>query len=112
MPDENIQVTNEKAEKETCNCFCKSEGFRKFIVVALGSFTGVFCAISLFFALHKPPMMPPMYPMMQPPVQIQQFARPCKCECQKPHHKDFKKMDRPMKGIRPIEKNTEEIPPQ
>ena len=47
MTDENIQVTNEKAEKETCNCFCKSEGFRKFIVVALGSFTGVFCAIKL-----------------------------------------------------------------
>ena len=46
-----------KTEKEH-KCICQSEFFRKFLVVALGSFVGVFCALSLFAALHKPPMPP------------------------------------------------------
>ena len=46
-----------KTENEN-NCFCKSKGFRKFLITALGTFVGVFCALSLFTALHRPPMMP------------------------------------------------------
>lgn len=58
-------------QTETCNCICKTKGFRNFIVVATGSFVGVFCALSLFAALHKPPM--PMHypthgPYMRPPM--------------------------------------------
>lgn len=53
----NVEVKEEK-------CFCHSKGFRKFLVVALGSFVGVFLALCLFAALHKPPM-----PM------------PCPCGC-------------------------------
>ena len=49
--------TEEK--KEECKCFCRSEGVKKFVIVALGSFVGVFCALSLFAALHRPPVMPP-----------------------------------------------------
>lgn len=93
MTEENIQV---KTEEKTCNCICKSEGFRNFVVVALGSFTGVFCAISLFCALHKPPMMPPVHPNMQPPVIIQQMQKPCECGCRKHHPMDFKKPEKPM----------------
>ncbi len=51
---------NEELEnKEHCNCFCNSRGFKKFLITALGSFVGVFCALSLFCALHRPPMMGP-----------------------------------------------------
>lgn len=49
-----------KEEEKKCCCACeilKSESFKKFLVVALGTFVGMFCAMSLFFALHKPPMM-------------------------------------------------------
>ncbi len=63
MSDENHNV---EVKEEKCNCFCHSKGFRKFLVIALGSFVGVFCALSLFAALHKPPMMVP----------------PCPCGCQ------------------------------
>ena len=58
-----IEVKNE--------CFCQSKGFRKFLTVALGSFVGVFCALSLFAALHKPPMPPCPFAhgsMMRPPM--------------------------------------------
>ena len=39
-------------------CFCQSKWIRKFLTTALGTFVGVFCALSLFAALHKPPMPP------------------------------------------------------
>ena len=56
-------MSNEIEPIKNETCFCKSEGFKKFLVVSLGTFVGGFCAISLFAALHKPPMMP-MMPMM------------------------------------------------
>lgn len=48
-------MTEEMNEEKKCNCFCHSEGFRDFLKIALGSFVGVFLALSLFAALHKPP---------------------------------------------------------
>ena len=89
MTEEMIKET----KKEECNCFCKSEGFRNFIVVATGTFVGVFCAISLFAALHKPPKMIPMNPHFAQPYVIQHVQG---CPIQemhkfhhgmKPHHK-------------------------
>lgn len=70
MTDEN-KIVEVKEEK----CLCQSKAFRKFVTIALGTFVGVFCALSLFAALHKPPMMTPAPygPMM----------RPCHCGC---HH--------------------------
>lgn len=52
MTDEN-KVVEVKQE-----CFCKSKDFKKFLIVAGGTFVGGFCALSLFAALHKPPMPP------------------------------------------------------
>ena len=66
MSNENYNV---EVKEEKCNCFCHSKGFRKFLVVATGSFVGVFLALSLFAALHKPPM----------PV-------PCPCGCHGGYH--------------------------
>lgn len=89
MTEEMIKET----QKEECKCFCKSEGFRNFVVVATGTFVGVFCAISLFAALHKPPKFIPVQPrMMQPPVVHQMYGHPMS-EMSKyhrgmtPHHK-------------------------
>ena len=92
MSDE--QNRNEH-ENEKCNCFCHSKGFRKFLIVALGTFVGVYCALSLFTALHRPSMMPcplqmPHPAMVMPYGMPQQFERgdrfnrfdkerPCKC---------------------------------
>ena len=53
MSDE-IKITEEKT------CFCQSKGFRKFLIVATGTFVGAFLALSLFAALHRPPMPAPM----------------------------------------------------
>lgn len=55
MSDENknLEVQGTKEEKK---CICQSEEFKKFLIVAFGSFVGVFLALSLFAALHKPPM--------------------------------------------------------
>ena len=49
MSDE-IKVNHE--ENRECKCLCHSKAFKKFLVVALGSFVGVFCALSLFAALQ------------------------------------------------------------
>ena len=77
MSDENKTANENK-------CLCQSEGFRKFIIVALGSFVGVFCALSLFAALHKPPMMVP------PPCAG--YFRPCPMQIE--HVKKFEHFDK------------------
>ena len=85
MTEEMIQET----KKEECKCFCKSEGFRNFVVVATGTFVGVFCAISLFASLHKPPKFIPMQPhMMQPPAIYQMHGCPI-AGAKMYHHKKF-----------------------
>ena len=69
------EIKNVEVKQE---CFCQSKFFRKFLVTALGSFVGVFCALSLFAALHKPPMPPCPFghgPMMRAPFHC--------------HHKHF-----------------------
>lgn len=64
MTEENkIEIKEEKT------CFCQSKWFKKFLVKALAVFVGTFCALSLFAALHKPPMPPCPFakgPMMRP----------------------------------------------
>jgi len=67
MTEENL--TQEVKETE-CKCFCKSEGVKKFVIVALGTFVGVYAALSLFAAVHRPPM-PPCGPCMRPPIHHQ-----------------------------------------
>lgn len=72
------EIKQEVKEEKQCKCICCSEGFKDFLKIALGSFVGVFFALSLFAALHKPPMPPcPFGPnMMRPPIHCgQHFNR-------------------------------------
>ncbi len=57
---------NEETKTTECQheCFCKKR-FKDILVIAIGSFVGVYCALNLFCALHKPPF--PPYPMMMNP---------------------------------------------
>jgi len=71
MTDENKTV-----EEEKHTCLCRSKGFRKFLIVTGGTFVGVFLALSLFAALHKPPMPAPCPMQMMPPCPCHQMARP------------------------------------
>ena len=60
---ENLELKNE--------CFCKSIWFKEFLIKTIAVFVGVYCALSLFTALHKPPMLPcpfAKHPMMRPAV--------------------------------------------
>ncbi len=74
----NVEVTEHK-------CFCQSKWFKKLLMTTLGSFLGVFLALSLFAALHKPPM---------------PAGCPCGCGCpmmrQAMHHHHH--FDRGMRG--------------
>lgn len=92
---------NFEVKEEKCNCLCKSEYFRKFLIVTFGSFFGVFFALTLFAALHRPPV-PPM-PMhgydMRPPMH-----RHCDCDCHRrgPHGEFHKKFVPPVEDRAPI----------
>ena len=95
-----------EVKEETCKCICKSEWFRKTLVIALGSFVGVFSALSLFAALHKPPVFKPIpYGMKRP------------CQCQMYHfHKGGSRGDFHRKMIKKdfqrLERNDFNTPPQ
>ena len=91
MSEENKIIVEEK-------CFCKSKFFRHFAAITLGTFVGGFCALNLFAALNKPPMMP-MGPMMGGSMMGHHMMAPmgghhfkkhgCDCPC---HKKMMKKM--------------------
>ena len=83
MTDENKNVEPQETEKGCCcNCGCPTELFKKFLVVALGSFVGVFLAMSLFVTLNRPPMpMPGHHPGMMPPPPPHHHMKPAP-----PHH--------------------------
>ena len=84
MTDENKEVNEMRNREENRECFCQSKWFRKFLVTTAGTFVGVFCALSLFTALHKPPMPPCPFgygKMMRPPMH---------CHHQFNHHKGFR----------------------
>ena len=85
-----------KLEENRCDeskCILKSKCFKNFAVISLGSFVGVFCALSLFSALHKPPMMPPMCPHMMKHHAFHHHMhhKMMKGEHAKKFHKEFKK---------------------
>ena len=77
-------MTEEIQNVETETCICKNKTFRKILVIATGTFVGVFCALSLFAALHKPPMMPPA-------AFGGGFARPCHCHQHFDRRGDFER---------------------
>ena len=47
-------MTEEIKNEEVKECFCKKR-FNDVVVVAIGTFVGVYCALSLFTAIHRPP---------------------------------------------------------
>ena len=65
-----------KIEEKECKCFCRSEGVKKFVIVALGTFVGVYGALSLFVAMHKPPCMRKGFHMHPPIGHMQDFRGP------------------------------------
>ena len=72
-------MTEEIKEEQTmckpeCRCFIHCECVQKFFIVALGSFVGVFFALALFAALHRPPCAGPcpVGPKMKAPIEHQQ----------------------------------------
>ena len=110
MTNENQSVENNEVRNV---CFCQSEGVKRFLITALGSFVGVFCAICLFAALNKPPMPPcPYAPMMRAPIHC-----PChlgKQERGKFQHKfeqrNFKRVEkRDFREQPPVKVNYENI---
>ena len=83
-----------KENEKQCKCLCCSEGFRDFLKIALGSFVGVFFALTLFAALHKPPMPPCPFGMMRPPIHHgHHFKKPYPGNFAKikTEHKNFEK---------------------
>ena len=48
-----------KEETKECKCMVHCECFKKFLIVSFGSFIGVFFALCLFTAIHKPCCPPP-----------------------------------------------------
>ena len=101
MTNEDKNVEEIKVENK---CFCKSDEFKKFIVVATGSFVGVFFSLCLFSALHRPPI-PHMMPLRLAPVhqQINHFDRaPIPPHLQGgPRYQEFDKPHRPHKHFAP-----------
>lgn len=106
-------MTEEKIENSENKCFCQNKNFRKFLVIALGTFVGVYAALSLFAATHRPPMPPCPYGGgfgMPAPV-----AAPCPYHHMRHHFdKDFKgdrgdfhKMIKGQKAPLPFESNRE-----
>lgn len=96
---------NNIKEETKCNCICHSKGFRKFLVVATGTFVGVYCALSLFTAIHKPPMPAPCpcgCPMMRPPM-----AQPMTFDRMDKRH-DFKAMKHKMDKKIPVRVEVDE----
>lgn len=76
-------------EKIETKCFCQNKEFRKFLVIALGTFVGVYAALSLFAATHRPPMMRPCPMGFRGPAPI---AAPC------PFHKHHQHFDKGFMG--------------
>ena len=83
MSDE-VKVTHEIENEH--KCICQSKGFRKFLTIALGTFVGVYFALCLFTALHKPPM-------MIPHAFGPQGGMMGGCPCKMVHHHHFDKMN-------------------
>jgi len=87
MSEENLVNVEVKENK----CFYQSQGFRNFLIVALGNFVGVYFALSLFCAIHKPPMMQ-MGGGFPPAPYMMKHHGDFDCPCHKKHKGDMKKI--------------------
>ena len=71
MSNEEIKEIKENNESK-CNCCELCKTCKKVLTIALGTFIGFYCATSLFFALHKPPMMHHSHKFRKPPCGMEQ----------------------------------------
>lgn len=97
---EEIKKEEVIVEEKNAYCkFCNNKYVKQFIVVVLGSFVGGICALSLFAAVNKPPVMMPKGPHMgmggpKMERQIHKFhkgPRYFNGEFKKQRHGEFKK---------------------
>jgi len=86
------ELKQQETENKECKCVLKSEFFKKVLTIAIGTFVGVYCALSLFAAVHRPPMMPPH--AFGPHGGFRNG-----CPCKMIHHHHFNKAHRPDKGV-------------
>ena len=56
MSNEEIKEVQNSAETDYKCPFCKV--VKKLLLIAVGTFIGFYCALCLFFTLHRPPMTP------------------------------------------------------
>ena len=89
-----------KTEEKECKCFCKSEGVKKFVVVALGTFVGVYCALSLFAATHKPPCHMMKGPHMRPAIEHRFHVNGHRGDFQAPARPDRAPFERQVKEVK------------
>lgn len=102
---------NKIETKEVKTCLCQSERFKDFVTKTIAVFIGVFCALSLFAALHKPPVMKhaPYHAGMMRPCHCQMHHfykhKPCRADFHKKFEKrDFQKIEkRNLEKDMPIE---------
>ena len=81
-------MTEENKIEEEHKCFCRSKSFKKFLITTCGTFVGVFLALCLFAATHKPPMPAPIPMAPCPCAGYHQMIRPYGPP---PHHHHFDK---------------------
>ena len=79
-----VSTENKEVKDSNCTCLCAHPLTKKILTIALGSFIGCYCALSLFSAIHKPPI-PKMPPMGLPPAQQMMYH---------PHHHSISDFER------------------
>ncbi|MBQ3640681.1 hypothetical protein II906_01950 [bacterium] len=81
MADENKNIEEVQANEPKPCFLCKklgeSEYLKKFITITLGSFAGVYLALSLFAYVHKPPVYEHKMPPMHHQYVHKQFHKEC-----------------------------------
>lgn len=93
-------MSNEEkiTQNQECDCICKNKYFKLGLTVAISSFIGLYCAMSLFFAIHKPPM--PPCPCAHNGFHRPAFEYQMKFDKDRGCKKDFKKFDKPKKDFK------------
>ena len=89
-----VTIETKEETKEETKCICQSKFFRKFLVIALGTFVGVYSALCLFTALHRPMFPPqgfgPQFGMMPG----------CPIKYQMINHRGYHRFDKAQKDFR------------
>ena len=86
----NEEIKDVEQEKKECNCeFCRVA--KKVLTIAIGTFIGFYCAMSLFYLMHRPTVMCPCHKFKKP-YGIERFE----------HRGKFQGEHMKMKGEKPF----------